>query len=214
MADTMSGSSAWGSAESEEATLVAAIAAGSRESEGVFVARYLPKVRTLLIVRSRNPELALDLQQDVMIEALCALRKGQLREAARLPAFVAGIARNVLNNHFRGQSRLPLHEELPEEIADKVREHPMDSEATEERRRIAHLAISSLNDIDRSILQMTLVDDLKPGVIAERLGLSSDVVRQRKLRATRRVMEIVQDLSVQDLSQSAQTDHKETGGRR
>src|ERR1700677_785101 len=97
MAGAMSGSSAWGATEGEEAALVAAIAAGDRESESIFAARYMPKVRTLLIVRSRNPELARDLQQDVMIEALCALRKGQLRDAERLPAFVAGIARNVLN---------------------------------------------------------------------------------------------------------------------
>jgi RNA polymerase sigma factor (sigma-70 family) len=209
MASTMSGSSAWGATEGEEAALVAAIAAGSRESESVFVARYLPKVRTLLIVRSRNPDLALDLQQDVMIEALCALRKGQLRDAERLPAFVAGIARNVLNNHFRGQSRLPMHEELPEEIVDTIEENPLDSEAAEEQRQIAQQAIASLNDVDRSILQMTLVDDLKPGVIAERLGLNPEVVRQRKLRATRRVMEIVRKLS-----QSGSASHRDTGGRR
>jgi RNA polymerase sigma factor (sigma-70 family) len=205
----MSGSSAWGATEGEETALVAAIAAGHPESESVFETRYLPTVRTLLIVRSRNPELALDLQQDVMIEALCALRKGQLRDAERLPAFVAGIARNVLNSHFRGQSRLPIHEELPEEIADTIEENPLDSEASEERRRIAHQAIASLNDIDRSILQMTLVNDMKPGVIAERLGLNPDVVRQRKLRATRRVVDFVRELS-----QSGRPDHKDTGGRR
>jgi RNA polymerase sigma factor (sigma-70 family) len=206
----MSGSSAWDATQGEDTGLVAAIAAGSPESESAFVARYLPKVRTLLIVRSRNPELAQDLQQDVMIEALCALRKGQLRDAERLSAFVAGIARNVLNNHFRGQSRTPMHEELPAELADTSREHPSDSEESELRRQMAHQAIASLNDVDRSILQMTLVDDLKPGRIAERLGLDPDVVRQRKLRATRRVMEFVRNLS-----QTAQADHmNHTGGRR
>jgi DNA-directed RNA polymerase specialized sigma24 family protein len=41
--------------------------------------------------------------------------------------------------------------------------------------------------MDRKILQMTLVDGLKPGVIASRLNLNPDVVRQRKLRAIRRV---------------------------
>jgi RNA polymerase sigma-70 factor, ECF subfamily len=188
---------------------VAAIAAGHRESESAFVARYLPKVRTLLIIRSRNPELAQDLQQDVMIEALCALRKGSLRDAERLPAFVAGIARNVLNNHFRDQSRRPVQEELPPEIADTFEEHSMDTQASEERRQVAHRAIASLNEVDRSILHMTLVHDLKPGVIAERLGLNPDVVRQRKLRATRRVVEYVGKLS-----QSSLTSHKKTGGLR
>jgi RNA polymerase sigma-70 factor (ECF subfamily) len=195
--------------EGQEAALVAAIAAGSPESESVFVARYLPKVRTLLIIRSRNPELARDLQQDVMIEALCALRKGQLREAERLPAFVAGIARNVLNSHFRGQSKLPVHEELPPEVVDKYEENPLDSPEAEQRRQLANQAIASLNAVDRSILQMTLVENLKPGIIAERLGLNPEAVRQRKLRATRRVVELVRQLS-----QSLRADHRDTGGRR
>jgi len=175
--------------EDEDIALVAAIAAGSAESESTFVSRYLPKVRTLLIIRSRNAELARDLQQDVMIQALCALRKGQLRDAERLSAFVAGIARNVLNSYFREQHRIPEHEELPREIAEQVRESdPTDSE---ERREIANQAIASLDALDRSILQMTLVEDLKPGTIAARLGLKPEVVRQRKLRATRRVIDFV-----------------------
>ncbi|WP_263351973.1 RNA polymerase sigma factor [Acidicapsa acidisoli] len=205
----MSGYSASEATEYQDRALVAAIAAGHIASESAFVLRYMPKVRTLLIVRSRNPELAMDLQQDVMIEALCALRKGQLRDAERLPAFVAGIARNVLNNHFRSQSRKPMQEELPEEIADTSRGNPLDSETSEERRQVAHQAIATLNDLDRSILQMTLVEDLKPGVIAERLGLSPDVVRQRKLRATRRVMEFVRRQS-----QTPHVDHRQTGERR
>jgi RNA polymerase sigma factor (sigma-70 family) len=206
----MSSSSAWDATEGEETGLVAAIASGDPESESAFVKRYLPKVRTLLIVRSRNPELAQDLQQDVMIEALCALRKGQLRDAERLPAFVAGIARNVLNSHFRDQSRIPVHEELPPEIVDMPREHPSDSEESEQRRQMAQRAIASLNDVDRSILQMTLVEDLKPGRIAERLGLDPDLVRQRKLRATRRVVEFMRNLS-----QTSPPGHKDnTGGRR
>jgi RNA polymerase sigma-70 factor (ECF subfamily) len=200
----MTGTTAADAIENEDMALVAAIAAGCRESESVFVSRYLPKVRTLLIVRSRNPELARDLQQDVMIEALCALRKGQLREAERLAAFVAGIARNVMNSHFRGQSRMPAHEELPPEIAARITEaDPSDSE---ERRQIAHKAIASLELLDRSILQMTLVDDLKPGMIAMRLGLRPEVVRQRKLRATRRVIDFVRKLS-----QTASGGHIETG---
>jgi len=189
-----------------DAQLVAAIAAGDRHAESVFVARFMPKVRTLLLIRSRNPELARDLQQDVMIEALVALRKGHLREAERLPAFVAGIARNLLNNHFRNQTRTPIHEELPPELVDPWEENPLDSQAATERRQMADKAIASLDPTDRSILQMTMVDDLKPGVIAERLGLSSDVVRQRKLRATRRVMEFVRRLS-----QSPGSTHIEAG---
>ena len=61
-------------------------------------------------------------------------------------------------------------------------------------------AISSLEPVDRTIQKMTLVDGHKPGVIAERLGLSSDVVRQRKLRAIRRVTELVRGESQRETS--------------
>jgi DNA-directed RNA polymerase specialized sigma24 family protein len=70
----------------------------------------------------------------------------------------------------------------------------------QERENLAMSAISSLDPLDRSILQMTLVDGLKPGVIAQRLRLNPDVVRQRKLRATRRVIDFVRRQSQNDLS--------------
>ena len=61
-------------------------------------------------------------------------------------------------------------------------------------------AIAGLDPVDKAILQMTLVDGLKPGVIAQKLGMDSNVVRQRKLRATRRVVEIVSGRSQSDSS--------------
>ena len=70
-------------------------------------------------------------------------------------------------------------------------------------------AIETLDDVDRSILQMTLVEGLKPGAIGARLRLNPEVVRQRKLRATRRVMEIVRGES-----QSGPADHIPAGRAR
>jgi len=56
-------------------------------------------------------------------------------------------------------------------------------------------ALAELEPTDREILQMTLVQGLKPGVIAAALGLSSEVVRQRKSRATKKVAGFVKSLS-------------------
>jgi len=168
--------------EQENERLVSAILGGDRVAEQAFALRYMRPVKAMLMARSRNPDLTADLLQDVMIEAICALRCGQLRELA--------IARNLLNSHFRGEVRRPESLGLPDDLPD------LSSRASQiedmERENLAMSAIASLEPIDRSILQMTLVDGLKPGLIAERLRLSSDVVRQRKVRATRRVMEFVQ----------------------
>jgi RNA polymerase sigma factor (sigma-70 family) len=172
----------------ENERLVRAIANGDREAERTFAERYLRPVRALLLARSRVPDLAADLQQDVMIEAICALRSGQLRDAQKLSAFVSAIARNRLNNHYRSSRRTEALE-LPDDLPD-LSNASNDVEEQEREAQAMH-AISSLEPVDKRILEMTLVDGLKPGVIAKRLQLSPDVVRQRKLRATRRVIDFV-----------------------
>ena len=169
--------------------LVRAIQDGDREAERAFAARYLRPVKAMLLARSRNPDLAADLLQDVMIDAICALRRGQLREPQKLSSFVIGIARNRLNNHYRSTVRQPESLEFPDLLPDSS-SHAQKLEE-QERENLAMNAISSLDPLDKKILQMTLIDGLKPGIIAQRLSLNPDVVRQRKLRATRRVIDFV-----------------------
>lgn len=177
----------------ETEQLVSAIASGDREAEQRFVAIYLPNVKVMLKARTRNAEIAADLLQDVMIEAICALRRGQLREAEKLPAFVLGIARNLLNNHFRGIARQPVSLESPDEVIDL--NDATEAIAERQEHDLVRRAISALDPMDQSILQLTLAEGLKPGAIAERLSLNPDVVRQRKVRATRKLVDFVSKLS-------------------
>lgn len=169
--------------------LVRAIEDGDREAEHAFVGRYLRPVKAMLLARSRNPDLAADVLQDVMMDAISALRRGQLREPAKLSSFVIGIARNRLNNHYRSSVRQPESLEFPDLLPDTSSN--AEKVEAQERENLALDAISTLDEVDKTILQMTLVDGLKPGVIAQRLRLNPDVVRQRKLRATRRVIDFV-----------------------
>jgi|HubBroStandDraft_1064217.scaffolds.fasta_scaffold13865_3 RNA polymerase sigma-70 factor (ECF subfamily) len=176
----------------ENARLVESIAAGNREAEREFVERYQPRVRAMLLARTRNVDAAADLIQDVIIEAICALRRGQLRESAKLTPFVLGIARNLLKGHFRGLARQPEALEFPDQLPDLS---PAPFSGEREREGEAMRAIASLDKLDRTILHLTLVEGLKPGAIAGKLGLNPDIVRQRKLRATRKVIDLVRDKS-------------------
>jgi RNA polymerase sigma-70 factor (ECF subfamily) len=172
--------------------LAAAIAAGDRDAESLFVQYYWPRVGVMLLARSRDRDLTADLRQTTMLEALCALRRGQLRDPAKLSAFVIGIARNLLNKHLQGLGRTAQWDEATEVPAPMVSGNSLEEL---ERRKIAERAIGLLRPVDRSILRMTLVDGLKPGAVADRLQMNDAVVRQRKLRATRRVIEFVRRLS-------------------
>ncbi|UWZ84476.1 RNA polymerase sigma factor [Occallatibacter riparius] len=173
---------------SESARLVRDIAAGQPDAERQFALRYMPPVKAMLTARLRDADLASDIKQDVMIEALCALRRGQIQDPEKLTQFVLGIARNCLNNYFRSSKRVAAVE-LPDDIPDLKNGAFHREEIDQENRALR--AIENLDKLDRAILQMTLVDGLKPGVIATQLHINPDVVRQRKLRATRRVIDFL-----------------------
>jgi RNA polymerase sigma factor (sigma-70 family) len=193
------------SGPSESVRLVQAIAAGNPDAERDFALRYLPPVRAMFLARLRDPDIAADLKQDVMIEAICALRRGQIQAPEKLTQFVFGIARNCLNNYFRSNSRVALVE-LPDDLPDLNAATGQREELDQAHRALR--AIESLDSTDSAILRMTLVDGLKPGVIATQLSLKPDVVRQRKLRATRRVIDFVRRES-----RKGSTDHIQPGRR-
>jgi len=161
-------------------------------AEDVFVRLFGPRIRIVALARTRDPEAARELTQDILMAALSGVRKGLLREGGRLAAFVYGIARNQINNHFRVLRRRP--DERPVEEADAVYDP---AEAIEHGERMARVrrALSLLSAGDRRILLLTLVDGLKPTDIATRLGLSSEVVRARKSRALKKIMDHVRSLS-------------------
>jgi RNA polymerase sigma-70 factor, ECF subfamily len=160
-------------------------------AEDQFARTFGPRIYAMALVRTGDPDAARDLSQSALIEALQALRKGRLRDPQKLPAFVCGTARNVINYYLRARSRAPRSEPLGSDIpaGDQV----PDLERAE-RLALVRRALERLEPDDRRILMMTLVDGLKPAEIAARLGLSSEVVRQRKSRAVKRVIDAVRSL--------------------
>ena len=175
------------------ARLAGRIRDGDAAAENELAQHFLDRIRTFISMRTRDRELARDLGQEVLMHALTALRRGQLQDPDRVGAFVYGIARNVVNNHFRGVHQ-DLFEPLPPELPTATA-GPEDEYEAGQRRDVVRRALSRLSRSDKGILLMTLVDGLKPGEIAGRLGLTSETVRARKSRALKKVVERVSALS-------------------
>jgi RNA polymerase sigma-70 factor (ECF subfamily) len=166
--------------------LVEHIRQGSRDAETELIARYQLRVRVMLLARTGNPDTARDLTQDVMIEALHALRAGRLRQAERLPAFIHGIARNILSSYGRSLARraevtLPAGDSLAVRLDDPV--------IAGERRDRLRRALRTLSPPDRTILILILAEGLSPAEVALRFDMTAETVRQRKSRALKRIRE-------------------------
>ena len=176
----------------QQSSLAERIHGHEPSAEEEFVRLFSDRVRFLVLARTRDPEVARDLAQDVMLAVVRALRGEQLRDPERLAGFVYGTARNVLNNYLRTRSRQP--KEDPIDDALNLAQPPARVDDSE-RMGLVRRALAFLDPTDRQILWLTLVEGLKPGEIGARVGMTGEIVRARKSRALKKTIERVKRLS-------------------
>ena len=175
-----------------QADLAERIWRGDPGAEDELARAFGERILVLVVARIREREAARDLAQDALLAVLRSLRNGRLEDGERLSAYVLGTARNIANNYLRHRGQEP-----PMVPADKdlVAERPPEGPESPGRISLVGRALSRLDVAERTILLLTLVEGLKPGEIASRLGLSSEVVRARKSRAVKKVAEAIRKWS-------------------
>jgi RNA polymerase sigma-70 factor (ECF subfamily) len=189
-----------------EQSLADRIRHGDPTAEAEFVERYYRRVLVMAQVRTGDRQVALDLAQEAMIGVLKALREGRVNSHQHVAGYVHGTARNLINNHFRRSRSRPPDAVLGDQLGTAA--DPERVTAERERLELVERALDQLRPDDREILRMTLVEGLKSGEIADRLGLASEVVRKRKSRAVGRLQK-----AVNHVSRSEHSRHIESEGR-
>jgi RNA polymerase sigma factor (sigma-70 family) len=167
----------------DDVALVARLRAGDLTAEAELAQRFGPRMRALCLARTRRPDLANDLAQDAMIALLLELRRGGLRDPGALPAFAAGIARNIVRSEHRASTRHDV-QGIEADVAQPSRED------AQVRRLDLERALDRLPVSDQQVLRWILVEGCKPADLASRLGISAEAARTRKLRAQRRLMDL------------------------
>jgi RNA polymerase sigma factor (sigma-70 family) len=171
-------------------TIIDRILAGDPAAEEELIERFQQRVRLYVAVRTSHPDYADEVTQETMLAAVVALREGKVREPDRLAAFILGIARNQLADAIRKQARRKTAP-WPDGYDCPAPNQVQDPELVES----ARIEIETLEPGDRRILWLTLIDGFKPGEIAVQVGMSAELVRQRKSRALRKIVERLQPLS-------------------
>jgi RNA polymerase sigma-70 factor (ECF subfamily) len=169
---------------------------GDRAAENELVGLYSGRVLAMAMVRVRDREAARELVDDVMMAAVTALRRGTVHDTARLGAFIHGTSLNLVHGYLRARGRMPRDDGSGEEPTT-----PDLAEACEKDSDMQALraCVERLPKQDQQVLFMSLTEGLKPGEIATRLGLPAGVVRQQKSRALKRLKEMLDRASRNDL---------------
>jgi RNA polymerase sigma factor (sigma-70 family) len=174
-------------------SLVRRIQQGDREAEAELARQFYVRVRPMASVQLRWSDAAVDIAQETIVQALEALRAGRLREPEKLPAFVLGIARNLINNHKRKEAQSREVRERPP--ARPVDADPALTRLDEQQRALVRAALPRLNQVDRRILLLTLIDGRTPREIAPIVGLPPEVVRTRKSRAVKALADEIEAMT-------------------
>jgi len=176
------------------ARLACRIRQGEREAEDELARVLHPRIRSIASVRLHGSDAAEDVAQDTILAVIDALRAGQVREPDRLPAFVMGVVRNLINNRHRQNTQ---RVEVPGDPPDDPHAGPISDDAgvvrlDEARRRaMVRHALRVLNEVDRRILHLTLDQGMTPREIAPLVDLTPSVVRTRKSRAIHEIGEAI-----------------------
>lgn len=147
----------------------------------VLFAQHSTRILGYLVRRVDSPEDAADLMAEAFTVAWRRIDDAPTGDEARL--WLYGIARNVLANHRRGNSRRGrLATRLGQELA--VRAQAMHEPESASRVRDV---LATLPERDRELLTLTAWEDMTPGEIATVLGLDPGTVRTRLSRARTRL---------------------------
>jgi RNA polymerase sigma-70 factor (ECF subfamily) len=144
--------------------------------EKIYTATYEP-ILGYALRRCSSPEDAADVVAETFTIAWRRFEDIPAGDRARL--WLYGVARRVLANHWRGESRRRLRTtELRDEIA-AVAEDPVNASAIGQ-------AFRELSDDDREVLGLVAWEGLDHSAIAAVLGCSRGAARVRLHRARRR----------------------------
>jgi RNA polymerase sigma-70 factor (ECF subfamily) len=169
----------------DDGTLVEAVQAGDGDAFAELFRRHYPAVRKACARRLYDPVEADELAQATFVRAL--ERIDQCRGKRQFGPWVQVIARSLCMDAFRAKARVEPREEPLTGRRDHRPNEPEESLLTRERAAQVHEALDALPDRQRRAVIARDWEGLRPGEIADRLGLSVGAVDSLLLRARRRL---------------------------
>lgn len=179
-------------AVNNDTELVAASLAGNRDAFAQIVARYQSLICSLAYSATGSLGESEDLAQETFITAWKHL--GQLREPAKLRAWLCGTARNRIHNALRRDGREPLCAAEPLETAHETPApgpQPSEQAISKEEEAILWRSLERVPETYREPLVLFYREHQSIERVAEALDLSEDAVKQRLSRGRKLLHERV-----------------------
>jgi RNA polymerase sigma factor (sigma-70 family) len=179
-------------AEYNDAELVMESLAGNRDAFEQIVAHHQSLICALAYSATGSLTASEDLAQETFVTAWKHLR--ELREPAKLRAWLCGIVRNLIGKKLRRDGREPAHAAEPLDEADESpapEPQPPDHVMGQEEEAILWRSLERIPEAYREPLVLFYREHQSIERVAEALDLKEDAVRQRLSRGRKLLQEQV-----------------------
>lgn len=174
--------------------LIKGLKQGNETSQSAFIKTYGPCLKYFIMKKFHllEPD-AEDVVAETFYKVVMNVQKYHVEKGAKFSTWVFGITVRVATDWLRKNVRYPqmVHD------TERIAVDPADLSPEEEVSKAGLLmreALSCLDPIDRQILEWHC-HDVKLSEIANYLSMEQGTVRQRKLRALKKLKEIYESLS-------------------
>jgi zinc protease len=167
----------------DDASLVARTLAGNQDAFERIVSRYQSLICSLAYSATGNVARSEDLAQESFLTAWKQL--ATLRDPTHLRAWLCGIARNLINNSCRKETRQPLHGAETLDFAHDTASRdcpPSDQAMNREEQAIVWRMLEEIPEPYRETLILFYREEKSVESVARQLDLSQDAVKQRLTR--------------------------------
>jgi RNA polymerase sigma-70 factor (ECF subfamily) len=206
--------------ETDTELLLQRVACGDDDARSTLLQRYRARLRRMIAVRLDRRLRARFDPSDVVQEALADADR-KLSEYARLRPlpFYPWLRRlawerlvQLHRRHMRAQRRsvrreeapgVPLPDESAVELANRLAgqgSSPSSRLRRTERLATVQAALARLSEADRELLVLRYLEDLSTREIAAVLSLTESAVKMRRLRALRRLRDLLPDRDSEDMA--------------
>jgi RNA polymerase sigma factor (sigma-70 family) len=189
--------------ETSDIHLLGLCLAGDRDAYGQLVARYQGLICSMAYSACGNVSRSEDLAQETFITAWKKLK--DLREGAKFKSWLCGIARNLINNSIRRQSRTATDGAVElDAVFDSASPLPTPSEqaVTADEAALVWQSLEEIPETYREPLVLFYREEHSVERVAEALDLSQDAVKQRLSRGRKLLRDRVASLVENTLSHS------------
>ncbi len=169
--------------EPNDHELVRRCLAGEARAFEQLVEKHQRLVFGVALSGAHDPAQAEDVAQEAFVEAWRDLPR--LRDPARVGSWIAGIARNLAHRWERHTARRRRREATAMQAPPEIVATPHDSTVERETRTLVREALAEIPEAYREVLVLYYMQGHSVAEVANGLGVSEDVVKQRLSRGRR-----------------------------